>query len=180
MACCLEGQAPPPLAPGTPATPAPQTTETRPSSLYGPWSAEIFYWLTSTSPALRGGAAATGFENLNYPGNGKYTPGVSLSFPVSKTGMLNFSGFITKGSTSTTAAQALTLFGTRYASGDLVTANYTVRNLKLSLQDLFFPFPRKEGQRWRVKTLWEVQYASIITNPNAPLAPTTDSSGNAV
>jgi len=136
--------------------------------------------LTSTSPALRGGAAATGFENLNYPGNGKYTPGVSLSFPVSKTGMLNFSGFITKGSTSTTAAQALTLFGTSYASGDLVTANYTVRNLKLSLQDLFFPFPRKEGQRWRVKTLWEVQYASIITNLNAPLAPTTDSSGNAV
>jgi len=206
---CAEGQQPP-LQPGTPATAAPQTTPapqtsppppatpapqstpsqpvvqhqsdttTTPPYPGNPWSIEPFYWITHTTPSLRGGAAALDFENLNYPGNGNYTIGGRISIPVSKTAMLNFSGFQTKASTSTTANQALDLFGTTFASGDFLTADYTIRNFKLSFQDLFYPFPRKAGQKWNLKTLWEVQYTSVKTNVNAPFAPTTDSSGNAV
>jgi len=202
---CMQAQQPPPQTqPGTPATAAPETTTAperppaadkgttvtlqnqkdlppQPTGLYAPWSAEIFYWLTYASPSLHGGiAAGTDFESLDYPGRGKYTPGVALSFPVSKTGMLNLSAFITKGTSNTTLTQAANLFSTSYAAGDLLTADYNIKDIKVSLQDLFFPFPRKEGQKWRIKTLWEVQYVNMKTNINAPFAPTTDSSGNAL
>lgn len=201
MSCCAEGQQPP-LQPGTPATAAPQptppsspppaapapqptpvvqnqsdTTTTAPS-LYGPWSLEGYYWLTTTIPALRGGAAAPDYENLDYPGHGKSSFGITISIPVSQTAMLNFSGFQSKASTTSTSAQALDLFGTTYAAGDFLTANYTIRSFKLSFQDQLYPFPHKASQKWRVKTLWEVQYDNINTNVNAPYAPTTDSSGN--
>jgi len=188
----LEGQQPPEPAPGTPApagtqSVAPQPALTNPNDatatpagLYGPWSAEVFYWLTATHPHLRGGAAAADFENLDYPGHGNYTPGIMLSVPVSKSDMLSFSGFITKGHTSSIATDTLDLFGISYAPGEFLTQDYTIKNFKLSLQDLLYPFPRKDAQTWRLKTLWELQYASISTGINAPLAPTTDSSGNPV
>jgi hypothetical protein len=206
VASCVEGQQPP-LQPGTPATAAPQTTPqtpppspatTGPQSTPSqpivqnpsdttttpypntPWSIEPFYWITHTTPALRGGAAALDFENLNYPGHGNYTVGGQISIPVSKTAVLNFSGFQSKASTNTTANQALDLFGTTFAAGDFLTADYTIRNFKLSFQDLLYPFPRKAGQKWDLKTLWEVQYTSVKTNVNAPFAPATDSSGNAL
>jgi len=194
LASCLEGQQPPEqpgqVAPAPP--PAPATTNVQPAptargdadnpppSLYGPFSAEFFYWLTYAQPFLRGGAAATTFQNLDYPRQHKYAPGVSISLPMSRTGMLNFSGFITKGATSSTVAQSPNLFGTAYTAGELLTTNDTIKDFKLSFQDLLFPFPRKDGQKWRLKTLWEVQYASIATSINAPFAPATDSSGNAV
>ena len=206
VASCAEGQQPP-LQPGTPATAAPQTTpapqtspppatpvpQSTPSQPIvqnqsdttvplpsQPWSIEPFYWMTHTTPALRGGAAALDFENLDYPGHGNYTVGGTISIPVSKTAMLNFSGFQSKASTNTSANQALDLFGTTFAAGDFLTADYTIRNFKLSFQDLLYPFPRKAGQKWDLKTLWEVQYTSVKTNVNAPFAPATDSSGNAL
>jgi len=153
------------------------TTTTAPS-LYSPWSLEGYYWLTTTIPALRGGAAAPDYENLDYPGHGKSSFGITISIPVSQTAMLNFSGFQSKASSTSTAAQPLDLFGTTYAAGDFLTSNYTIRSLKLSFQDLLYPFPRKPQQKFRLKTLWEVQYDTISTNVNAPYAPTTDSSGN--
>src|ERR1700693_5109916 len=104
VASCAEGQQPP-LQPGTPATAAPQTTPapqtsppppaapapqstpsqpivqnqsdttTTPPPPNTPCPCEPLYWYTHTTPALRGGAAALDFENLNYPGNGNYTLG---------------------------------------------------------------------------------------------------------
>jgi hypothetical protein len=94
------------------------------------WSTEIFYWFTSTHPLLRGGKAATDFENLDYPGYGGYTPGISIGMPVSRTGMLNISGFITRGATSTTLSQNVDLFAGNFTAGELLTANYTIKNLE--------------------------------------------------
>jgi len=129
---------------------------------------------------LRGGKAATDFENLDYASRNNRAPGISISLPMSGTAMLNFSGFITKGATSTTLAQNVDLFSTGYTPGEFLTAKYTIKDFRLSLQDLLFPFPRKDAQKWRIQTLWELQYASIATSINAPAAPATDSSGNAV
>ena len=176
--------------PGTPASatqaattvqsPPPKRTDDTDTSLYGPWSAEVFYWLTTTRPFLRGGKAATDFESLDYPGRGKYTPGISLSLPLSRTAMLNLSGFVTKGTSSTTLTQNANLFGTPYTSGDRVSAGYSIKNFKMSFQDLLYPFPRKENQRWRFKTLWEVQYASISTKLNALQTSTSGSTTTTV
>jgi len=141
------------------------------------WSIQPLYWLTTIRPYLRGGAAAPDYENLDYPGKGQSAPGVLVSFPISRTTNLVFSGFITKGASDSIAPQDLDLFGTDYSAGDYLVATYKITNLKLSLEDLFFPFPRKEGQKWRIKSLWEVQYTRISTSVDAPLAPTTSSSG---
>lgn len=203
LAFCLEAQQPSePVTPGTPAT-APQTSTppqtgtaplTGPSQpgaqnqtgnaaapgLYGPWYIELFYWQPSTRSYLLGGNGASGDQDLYYAHTTKDAPGISIAFPVSKSAMLDFSGFITRGNIDTYAPYDLTLFGTSYSQGDYLTASYSIKNFKLSLQDLLYPFPRKEGQKWRVKTLWEVQYASISSNLNAPYAPTTNSSGTTV
>ena len=199
VAACAEAQQPPLPAPGTPATAAPQTTPapqtnpaqpavrtqndtttTTPPVPSSPWSLEGYYWSTHTSPSLHGGAAAPDFESLTYPGNGNYTIGAAITIPVSKTALLNFSGFQSKASTNSTASQDLDLFGTTFAAGDYLTSDYTIRNVKISFQDLLYPFPRKAGQKWYLKTLWEVQYTNIRTDVSAPFAPTTDSSGNAL
>lgn len=197
LASCLEAQQPSqPVTPGTPAATNPQTGTppqsstaplTGPSqpgtqvqtgnaaapSFFAPWYVELFYWQPSTRSYLLGGNGALGDEDLYYAHTTKDAPGISVSFPVSKTAMLDFSGFITKQNINTYAPYDLTLFGTSYSQGDYLTASNTVKNFKLSLQDLLYPFPRKENQKWRVKTLWEVQYASISSNLNAPYAPTT-------
>jgi hypothetical protein len=136
--------------------------------------------MTYLTPALRGGANAPAFGDLDYPNRRKYAPSVSLNLPMSSTAMLSISGFVTKGASNSTATQDLNLFGTTYTSGTFLTSTYSVENFKASLQDLLFPYPRKEGQKWRFKTLWEVQYTNIGTNINAPFAPTTDSSGNSL
>ena len=163
--------APPPRP--VPLSPSPATVTS--PEFYDPISFEIFYWISTTHPALRTGKAATDIEDLDYPGKGKKTPGIDLRVPLTGTAMLDISGFVTKGSSNTVAGQDLDLFGTSYTTGDVITDNYSVKNFKVSFQDLFYPFPAKDGQRWRVNTLWEVQYAGISTNITAPI---TDSSGN--
>jgi len=138
------------------------------------------YWFSTTHPYTYGGATAFDYENYAYSGHGKYTPGAEISIPVSSTAMLNFSGFITKGTSSAVLSLPVDLFSTGYTAGELVTSSYTIRNYKASLADLLFPFPRKEDQRWRLKTLWEVQYVAIKTGFDAPYAPTVDDQGNQI
>ena len=167
-----------------PATPAPAATKPAPAAsssteestgLYGPWSVEAVYWMPSTHPDLRGGAAATDFSDLDYPKATKYSPGLKVSFPVSRTGMLNVSGFLLRGTGSIANSQNVAVFGTGYIPGDFINTRYTIENVRISLEDLFYPFPHKQGQKFRTKTLWEVQYVNMKSNFNAA---TVDSSGN--
>jgi outer membrane protein with beta-barrel domain len=136
--------------------------------------------MTYPNLGLRGGAQAPDYEDLDYPERRKYAPSISINLPLTSTDMLSISGFITKGASNSTAAQDLDLFGTTYNSGTYLTSTFTLKSFKASLQDLLFPYPKKEGQRWRFKTLLEVQYDSIKTGINAPFAPVTDSSGNSL
>ena len=54
---------------------------------------------------------------------------------------------------------------------------YTLRNLRISYEDLFYPFPHNDA-KWKVKTLWEVQGTEIVSSIDAPLrAVSVDSSG---
>ena len=160
----------------TPANPVPAAPHPEPqSSLYGPWFVEAVYWLPSAQPDLRGGRAATAFSDLDYPKDTRSSPGLDLSIPVSSTGMLRVSAFEMRGSGNVPSVQSVTLFGTPFLQGDLINTTYTITNVKVSLEDLLYPFPRKEGQKFRFKTLWEVQYTNMKSNYSAL---ETDSSGN--
>ena len=59
----------------------------------------------------------------------------------------------------------------------MVSTNYRIQNFKASFEYLTWPFP-VESRRFRLKTLWQVQYTQIRSIFNAPLLPLTDSSGN--
>jgi hypothetical protein len=71
-----------------------------------------------------------------------------------------------------------TVFGGQtYIAGTLVSTDYKLQNVKLSFDYLTWPYP-VESRRFRLKTLWQVQYTSVRAGFDAPLLPLTDSSGN--
>jgi hypothetical protein len=145
-------------------------------------SLQLFYWLNSSQPNLRGGAANVGPYpgNLDYPGKPKRIPGGLLSVPAGRNNTLRISYFRVQGNGNTTVNSNLTLFNTDYSPGDYLVSSYTLQNVKISYDYLSFPFPA-DPARFRLKTLWEVQYTTIKSSLDAPLKTVaTDASGNAI
>jgi hypothetical protein len=166
----------PPTPSTTPPSPPPSSGSEGETGNYGPlWSFELFYWLPHTQPKLRGGAAAPDYESLDFLGSSNGSPGVMFSFPINKNDTIQISGFQTNGRGSSTATQALDLFGTAVPQGDYVTTHYKIRAAKASFQDLLYPFPR-DNAKLRFMTLWEGQFVQISSRTDAPLDTTTDSS----
>jgi hypothetical protein len=141
------------------------------------------FWLTKEPPDLQLGRASkqstvdtttgavtpgqTTPGNLNFPGSSPYALGVVLTFPTTHENSLEVSGFRIDGKGTTTEAQDLILFGNGFNQGDLLTTSYRVQNFKLSWNYLTYPYPSR-GAKFRLKTLWEVQYVGISTVINAP------------
>jgi hypothetical protein len=155
----------PPAAPAQPAKPAvPDYPDPRTPTI------GVFYWLTGpgTNLAQTTGRQATDFETLADLGKAKRTPGIQLDFPITRTGQLRFEGFLTKGDGNTTLTTATDLFGTQFNAGDKVSSQYQITGAKLYLDDLLYPhkFP---VARFRIKSLWEVQYVRVKTTVDAPL-----------
>jgi hypothetical protein len=156
---------------------APQSVPAKPAAAQsndevntgGGFSIEPYYWLTSGRPALHSGSTFTGpaSGNFGYPGKTKRTPGAILSFPAGKGSTLRISAFRVQGSGSTAAAQDLNLFTTGISKGDLLSAAYTIQNVKVSWDYLTYPI--RPG--FRLKTLWEVQYTNTKSKIDALLDP---------
>ncbi len=66
-----------------------------------------------------------------------------------------------------------------YPAGALVATDYKIQGAKISFDYLTWPYP-VESRKFRLKTLWQIQYLNINTRLNAPLLPVTDASGNAL
>jgi hypothetical protein len=167
-------QLPPTLPPQTP-TP-PQERDTGGDTL----SLALFYWLTSAQPILRGGAADTTFldGNLNFIGNKKYALEGIVTIPTGHENSLEFTYVRKQGFGNSIIPTTENFFGNNYTAGDLVITRYTLETLKLSWNYLTWPYP-SNGAKFRVKTLWEVQYAGIGSTYDAPLDPdATPASGN--
>jgi hypothetical protein len=86
------------------------------------------------------------------------------------------SGFETRAAGNFTSASPLTLWSTSYNQGVLISTDYNLQELKLSFEYLTWPYP-VESRRFRLKTLWQVQYVNIYTGFNAPLLPITGPNG---
>lgn len=165
----------------TPAGSPPQPTPEPPSASEseGPnqlWSIELFYWLARTQPKLRGGEAAADYESLDFLGKSNGSPGALFSITINRNDTVQASYFETNGRGSSTASQALDLFGTSFPQGDYVTTQYKIRALKASFQDLLYPYPGK-GAKLHFKTLWEGDFVQISSRTDAPLDVSTDSTG---
>jgi hypothetical protein len=141
----------------------------------------VFYWLTipGSGPNLIGGQAATGFETLDHFGKEHFAPGIEVVVPITRTGELHAEGFLAKGDGSQTAPAATTVYSTSYNKGDGLNTQYQITSGKLYLDDLLYPY-KFPVSKFRLKSLWEVQYIGVKGTIDAPLKPTTDAAGNAV
>ena len=163
-----------------PAQPQPAPSAAKPEGSDNPFTVSAIYWLTTQRPNLFGGDANTSpyITQLNFPGKGKASPELEVDIPAGTGSYVRISAFQTTSIGNLTAASNMTLFGVDYAPGDYLASQSRLRNVKASFDYLSFPFPLK-GSKFRLKTLWEVQYTTIRGTIDAPLkAITTDSTGN--
>lgn len=161
-------------------TPPQKPPPAQPSVLAdGGWSLEPIYWLNREQPDLRGGKLLVGVNGaLDYLGHANPSIGGVLSMPAGKHNSLRFSYFRVQGHSDTTLTQNATLFTEGYNSGDFLNASYTLQVAKLSWDYLSYTWFFPKTKIW-MKTLWEMQFATIGTNIAAPLKPvTTDVNGN--
>ncbi len=144
----------------------------------GGLSIEPIYWLNRAQPLMRGGAAATAYGTLGYPGNARPSLGGEASIPAGRSNTLRLSYFRVQGHGNSTLTQDATIFSQAYNAGDFINASYNLQSAKLSWDFLSYTWYKPSG-KIRFKTLYEVQFVTISTNLEAPLKPTTtDSSGN--
>lgn len=163
--------------PQTPAPAAPQTAKAAPEPDYpDPRSLQIglFYWQTvpGTGPDIRGGVAATGYSSIYAIGKDKPAEGVVVTYPVTRTGILGFEGFVDKGTGSQFAPKDTTIFGNSFVKNDYLSTQYQITTGKLYLDDLLYPhkFP---VSRLRFKSLWAVRYLKAQATVDAPLSNST-------
>lgn len=175
---------PPPLTPQT--APKPAATEEQYETSDGRTSVRLFYWYNPTNPRMfTGKGSPTNVDStLKFEGDSKPSPGAELSFPAGRFNTIRVSYFRTQGAGNTRAVtppfgKGELIWGANLNPGDLVSASYTLQNAKASLDYTSWPFPVNNG-RFRIKTLWEVQYTTIRSGVIAPFAPTTDASGNGI
>jgi hypothetical protein len=164
-----------------PATPAAQVPQSAPVQVQGPKTAVpdypdprtltlgAFYWFTGpgVEPSYYGGSQALDFETLKNWGKPHRSPGVEAIFPISRTGELHFEYFRAKGDGNQTASSVIDIFGATYNPGDYLATQYQLQTAKLYLDDLLFPhkFP---VSKFRVKSLWEVEWVQIKGTIDAP------------
>jgi len=152
----------------------------------GFFSVKLLYWYTQPTPAMFTGRAAdiNVDSTTTFPGKTKPTPGAEISVPAGKNNTIRISYFRSLGSGNTTAVTPPTnkgevIWGANLNPGDYLANSYTIQNVKISLDYLSWPFPLN-NRRFRLKTLWEVQYTNVKSAVSAPFAPIQDSSGNAI
>jgi hypothetical protein len=144
----------------------------------GGFSIEPMYWLNRAQPALFGGAQATAFGSLSYPGNANAGLGGEVSIPTGHSNTLRISYFRVQGNANQTATQSVTVFNEAYGPGDYLVSSYNIQSAKISWDYLSYTWRKVPGSV-HFKTLYEMQYATIATNIVAPFkSVSSDVNGN--
>jgi len=126
------------------------------------------------------GDANTYPSSLNFGGYPRPSGEGILSIPVGKHNALRFSFFRILGQGNTVAQQDTTIYSTTWNGGTYLATHYNLENAKLSLDYLSWPFPVKDS-KFHIKTLWEVQYTTILASADAPyLHGETDAAGDPI
>jgi hypothetical protein len=175
-------QQPPPTAPGTPPTPKPRVElppqpQGQPSKAPPPerdtggdyLSIMPFYWQTPNALHLRKSADSTATQEgyLNIPSNKNYAYGGILTIPTSHENSLQFTYWRKQDHGNSVLAVDSSFAGDVFSAGDFLNSHYTMQYMKLSWNYLTYPYP-SAGAKFRVKTLWEVQYVTVNTTIDAP------------
>jgi hypothetical protein len=173
--------APPPALPKgiqQPPPPLPKVPDVRQPGETG-WWIELDGWIPRGNPTFDKGHAATFTDaaRSTLEGTPKYGENVEAGIALGLHNALRFSYFSTRSAGDFTAPNDLQIFNQTYTAGTLLSTNYVLQNGKISFEYLTWPYP-VESRRFRLKTLWGVQYTGVRTSFDAPLLPLVDSNGN--
>jgi hypothetical protein len=190
-----------PAAPRTAATPqtAPQTPASQapggqapagakpagepldPSRTDQTYQFEVDYWFAHGQPSLRGGEefAFSGGSVLDYPGKAENAFAAQIVIPLPSRSDIRVVGFSLHGNGTTTLTSNNTYFSTPFVAGDYLSPSYTLQNVRISYEYLSLPWP-PETKKWRLYTLYEVQYTNMKTVIDAPFKAPIDVNGNPV
>jgi hypothetical protein len=131
----------------------------------------VIYWRTipGNGVSLLTGKQAFDDETLTHLGGDHATPGMYISVPITRTGEIKFEGWISKGDGNQTATTTLDLFGQTFNPGDYLATQYQIKAGKLYLDDLLWPY-KFPVSKFRLKSLWEVQWISVSATIDAPFS----------
>jgi hypothetical protein len=138
-------------------------------------------WLPKQQPTFDKGRGSAGLpynSHLTMQGAPKWANGAEVGIALGLHNMLKFSYFTTRASGDYTAPVITTVVGGQtYTAGTLISTDYRLQNFKISFDYLTWPYP-VESRRFRLKTLWQLQYTSVRAGFDAPQLPLTDANGN--
>ena len=166
-------QAPPPPLPKVPDVRQPGETGI---------SIGVEGWFPVQAPTIDKGHAAdwTQPTNTRLAGKPKYSPEGDIGIAVGLHNTLRFSYFQDRASGNlTTGGNDIRIWDVVYPAGSLLATDYKLQVAKISFDYLTWPYP-VESRKFRLKTLWQVQYLNIKTTFNAPLLPLVDANGNPI
>jgi hypothetical protein len=155
------------------------------------WWIEVNAWMPTQQPIQAGGhkfaanpvtetgSVVSGTINpyIQLQGTPKLAEGAEVGIAVGLHNALRFSFWETTAQGNVTSVPAnFQAWGQTYEQGTWVSTNYRLQNAKISFDYLSWPYP-VESRRFRLKTLWQVQYTGIRTTFDAPKLPLVDTSG---
>jgi hypothetical protein len=166
-------QAPPPPPPKVPDVRQPGETG---------WWVEVNSWFPTQLMQMNKGHGATFTESgrITLQGKPKAAEGADVGIALGLHNTLHFSYWEMRAAGDIPAiSNDLVLWGQTYSASwtpPWVSTNYRLQNGKVSFEYLTWPYP-VESRRFRLKTLWEVQYTNIRTGFDAPKQPLVDNNG---
>jgi hypothetical protein len=143
------------------------------------WTVGADLWAPKEHPIFNRGRASTFPQAslVTMQGTPKFSDGAEFGIALGLHNALRFSWFSARAAGDFTNSEDLTLWNQTYLAGTLISTNYTVQDFKISFDYLSWPYP-VESRRFRLLTLWQLQYVSVRSVFDAPQLPLVDSSGN--
>jgi hypothetical protein len=138
----------------------------------------LMAWFPKQAPIMDKGkeAAFDTASRIQLQGKPKYASGGEIGLAIGLHNAVRASYFATSATGDVVAGQDLHLWEQTYAKDTLLTTNYRLQNFKISLDFLTWPYP-VESRRFRLKTLWQLQYTSVRSGFDAPKLPIVDENG---
>ena len=158
-----------------PPPPPPKLPDVRQQAETG-WWAGVTAWFPTQQPVFDKGHGATFTEasRITFQGKPKFAQGAEVGLAVGLHNTLRFSYFESRAAGNIPSIPTtLHLWDQTYNAGTFVTTNYRIQSGKVSFDYLTWPYP-VESRRFRLKTLWQIQYTSIKTTFDGPLLPVVD------
>jgi len=143
------------------------------------WWVGVSVWLPREQPIYNRGEAATFPQAslVTLQGAPNSVNGVEFGMAAGLHNSVRVSYFTTRAAGDFTSNQDLTLGTQTYANGTLISTDYKLDVIKISFDYLTWPYP-VESRKYRLHTLWQMQYVSMRTGFDAPQLPLVDSNGN--